>query len=49
LLFENGIPLIENLTNLDQIRKERVLIIVLPLKIKGMDASPLRVIAIEED
>lgn len=48
LLFENGIPLIENLTNLDQIRKERVLLLILPLKIKGMDASPLRVVAIEE-
>jgi len=48
LLFENGIPLIENLTNLDQIKKDRVLLIVLPLKIEGMDASPLRVVAIEE-
>jgi len=47
LLFDNGIPLIENLTNLEALSKERFFVIILPLSIKGADASPLRVIAIE--
>jgi len=47
-LFENKIPLIENLTNLGQLRKDRVLLFVLPLKISGLDACPVRVVAIEE-
>lgn len=47
LLFESGIPVVENLVNLDQIGKERVLVLVLPLKIEGMDACPVRVVAIE--
>jgi arylformamidase len=47
LLFDNGIPLIENLTNLEALSKRRFFVIILPLPIKGADASPLRVVAIE--
>jgi arylformamidase len=47
LLFESGIPVVENLVNLDQIGKERVLVLILPLKIEGMDACPVRVVAIQ--
>jgi arylformamidase len=47
-LFENGIPLIEHLTNLDQLRKQRVWLFILPWSVKGLDASPVRVIAIED-
>jgi len=46
-LFESGIPIIENLANLDKLSKSRFFVIILPLPIKGADASPLRVIAIE--
>jgi len=49
LLMNEGVVLIENLTNLDRLTGERVFFIALPLKIRGSDASPARVIAIEED
>lgn len=48
LLFKNDIPVIEHLTNLDKLRKKRVFLIALPWKVKGLDSSPVRVIAIEE-
>jgi arylformamidase len=47
LLFRAGIPVIENLTNLDQLTKKRVKVFALPVPVKGLDAFPLRVIAIE--
>ncbi len=49
LLFKNDIPVIEHLTNLDKLTKKRFLLIALPWKVKGMDASPVEVIAIEEE
>ena len=47
LLFRANIPLIENLTNLDQLTRARVKVYALPVPIKGLDAFPLRVIAVE--
>jgi kynurenine formamidase len=47
LLFRAGIPLIENLANLDQLTQARVRVYALPVPVKGLDAFPLRVIAIE--
>lgn len=47
-LLSNGIGLIEYLTNLDQITRERVTLYALPLKIVGSDGSPVRAIAVEE-
>lgn len=48
VLFNAGIPLIENLTNLDQLSQSRVQVYALPVPVKGLDAFPLRVVAIEE-
>jgi len=48
LLFNNGIPMVESMTNLRLLKKERFLIFILPLPIKGLDSSPVRIIAIEE-
>ena len=42
-----GIPLIENLAHLDQLTQKRVRVYALPVPVKGLDAFPLRVIAIE--
>ena len=42
----NGVHIIENLTNMEQIGKTRCFIIATPLKIKGATGSPLRVIAL---
>ncbi|MCE7987801.1 MAG: hypothetical protein DYG89_42090 [Caldilinea sp. CFX5] len=47
LLFRANIPLIENLTNLDQLTQARVKVYALPAPVKGLDAFPLRVIAVE--
>jgi len=47
-LLEKGIPMIQFVTNLSQIGKNRFVMIAAPLKIKGGDASPARVIALVE-
>jgi len=46
-LFRANIPLIENLTNLDELTQSRVRVYALPVPVKGLDAFPLRVIAVE--
>lgn len=47
-LLTANVPLIEMLTNLDQLGKDKVLIVALPLPIKGIGGSPGRVLAITE-
>jgi kynurenine formamidase len=46
-LLKNEVPLIEGLVNLEQVRKERVFFIGLPLKVAGLDSSWIRAIALE--
>lgn len=48
-LFENDIPLIEYVTNLSELKQERFFVFILPWKIKGLEACPVRIIAIETD
>jgi arylformamidase len=48
LLFRAGIPLIENLAHLDRLTQARVQVYALPVPVRGLDAFPLRVIAVEE-
>jgi arylformamidase len=45
MLFDHGIPLIEHLAHLDQITAERFYVVAVPLRMRGVDASPLSVIA----
>ena len=47
-LLNNDIPLIEGLANLEHLRRDRVFFIGLPLRIRGMDSSWIRAIALEE-
>ena len=47
-LFRSGIPLIQLVTNLSQIGPNRFVLVALPLRIRGADASPARVIALVE-
>jgi kynurenine formamidase len=49
ICFGNGneVPIFENLLNLDKIKKDRVFFIGLPLKVRHMDASWVRAIALE--
>ena len=46
-LLGNGVYLIEHLTNLNQLRRRRVILAAAPLKIKGAEGSPVRAFAIE--
>ena len=46
-LFDNGIPLIENLANLDALTQPRFTVFALPVAVAGLDSFPLRVIAME--
>jgi kynurenine formamidase len=45
--LSRGIVLVEFLANLDQLTQNRVLLIAAPLKVKGADGFPARVLAIE--
>lgn len=47
LLFENNIPMIESMTNFSSLQKKRFLIFILSLPIEGLDACPVRIIAVE--
>ncbi|MHB0878330.1 MAG: cyclase family protein [Anaerolineae bacterium] len=47
LLFEHGIPVIEELAHLEELRQRRSLFIGLPLPIVGADSCPIRAVAIE--
>jgi arylformamidase len=48
LLMKHQIPIIEFAANLDALRDERFTLVVLPLRMVGLDACPVRLIAIEE-
>lgn len=45
-LFAHNIPLIENLANLDELQQDRCTIAAFPYPIKGVEAFPVRVVAI---
>lgn len=46
--LEQGVVLMAYLTNLDQVSRERVTLIALPLAFKDVEASPVRAVVIEE-
>ena len=48
ILLAAGIPLIENLINLDHIDSSEFTMIALPLKIEKGDGAPARVLAITD-
>ena len=47
LLLNEGVPIIEHLTHLDQLTQERFYVVAVPLRIHGLDACPISVIAFE--
>jgi arylformamidase len=49
LLNNAGIPVLECLNNLVELKQPRIFLIALPLPIIGLDASPVRAIAIEPE
>ncbi|MDH3650146.1 MAG: cyclase family protein [Saprospiraceae bacterium] len=48
ILLGGDVIIIEGLTHLDRIQREEVMLLAFPLKIKGSDGSPARVIALEK-
>ena len=48
-LFSRAIPLIENLTNLERLSKPRAHVYAVPVAVRGLEAFPVRVIAVQED
>ena len=48
-LFAARIPLIENLANLDQLARRRFMVYAFPIAVEGLEAFPLRVVAVEPD
>jgi kynurenine formamidase len=48
ILMGVNVPIIEWLDNLDQLKKKEFFLMSLPFKVKTMDSSWARVIAIEE-
>lgn len=49
LVNEAGIPVLECLNNLVELKQQRVFLIALPLPIRTLDACPVRAIAIEAE
>lgn len=43
--FERGVAIVESLTNLGAVGDGRVNVWILPLRMQGMDASPVRIVA----
>jgi kynurenine formamidase len=46
LMMGRGVPIIENLVNLDQVDQPRFTFIGLPLRIKGATGSLIRAVAV---
>lgn len=46
ILFENNIPALENVANLDQLPLKGFSVIALPMKIKGGSGGPVRIVAL---
>lgn len=49
ILMKNDVIIVEGLTNMEALSKEKVTLIALPLKVKDGDGAPARVIAIEAE
>lgn len=48
ILLGGNVIIVEGLTNLDQLEQDQVELIALPLKIKGCDGAPARVVALTD-
>lgn len=46
--FKRGVAIVESLTNLSKIENGRAVVVILPLRIKGLEACPVRILAINE-
>lgn len=49
ILNNAAVPVLECLTNLQELRRRRVYLIALPIPVVGLDASPVRAVAVDPD
>ncbi|HYB19314.1 MAG TPA: cyclase family protein [Thermodesulfobacteriota bacterium] len=49
LMLSNGIPIIEGLANLEELKKSRFLFFGIPAKMGGLESFPIRAVAIEDN
>lgn len=47
-LLDSGIPIMENVANLDSLRRKRFHLFAFPAAIEGLEAFPVRLVAIED-
>lgn len=47
-MFKNNIAMVESATNLAAIGEERATVFILPLPIEGIDACPVRIVAVKQ-
>jgi arylformamidase len=48
VLFAHDVAMVESLTGLDQLTKDRFTVFILPLMVEGLDSCPVRVVAFED-
>lgn len=48
ILFSHDVAMIESMTNLDKLSGKRFSIMVLPIRVRGMDSCPVRIVASEK-
>ena len=48
ILFAHDVAMIESMTNLDKLSGNRFSIMVLPIRVRGMDSCPVRIVASEK-
>ncbi len=48
-LLSGGVIIMESVANMEQLTQDRVFLIAVPLRLKGLDGSPVRAIAVEGD
>lgn len=47
-MLDHGVPHLENLCNMESLRKSRVMLFAAPIAVRGLESVPLRVVALEE-
>jgi arylformamidase len=48
MLFAHDVAMVESMTNLDKLSGKRFTILILPIRVKGMDSCPVRIVALEK-
>ncbi len=48
ILLDRGVPLVENVAHLGELRRRRFEAFVLPVRVRGLDSVPVQILAVEE-